>query len=235
MGFIKNIKLKIDDMNKPVLSDRTILEYNKKGLLIEGILDKNQIQPNSIDLTLGNTYKVLKPNVELRDPESKLNGLKMIDPKYKIIYDEGIFTNKSYIIMPGKFILMASREILNIPNGILSFVQGRSSIARLGIQTEQAGLIDAGFRGSITFEVFNQSIYPIKVYEGMRIAQVYFFKAQKAAIPYGISKGSKYYGQDVATGSNINKDPELSKFYRSSKIPTASSNNYLNNYVNRFH
>lgn len=217
MSIIKDLR----DRNRGVLSDKTILKYNAKNLLVEGIIRPQQVQPNSIDLTLGNTWKKPKFN-------TRLDGKKLIDPAEEIIYKEGEFTpvdlksnnlHKSlniqpksyYILQPGEFILMASNEILNIPNGIISFVQGRSSIARMGIQTEQAGLIDAGFRGTITFEVNNQSKYPIKLYSGMRVAQVYFFKAQYASSLYGTVRGSKYQMQIEATGSKIHMDPELKR------------------------
>lgn len=213
MSLINNIK----DFFRPVLSDRTILKYNKKGLLIEGELSESQIQPNSIDLTLGNTWKILKDNstIPARCPIGKFTNEGAIDTSKPIKYKEGVFKysedgREYYIIYPGEFVLMASNEILNIPNGILSFVQGRSSIARLGIQTEQAGLIDSGFRGTITLELFNQSNYPIFLYKGMRIAQVYFYKAQYADKLYGKEKSSKYSGQIEATGSKIHLDPELS-------------------------
>lgn len=220
MNIFNNIK----DIFRPVLSDKTILKYNEKHLLVEGKLSESQIQPNSIDLTLGNTWKKLTHNNSERKENVTLGGKDYetmvennVDLKKPITYDEGLFSidqngNQYYKIMPGEFVLMASNEILNIPNGILSFVQGRSSIARVGIQTEQAGLIDAGFRGTITFEVFNQTEYPIYLYEGMRIAQVYFFKAQYANKVYGKEKGSKYSGQIEATGSMIYKDPELNKY-----------------------
>jgi dCTP deaminase len=221
MKINENVK----DFFRPVLSDRTIMEYNSKGLLVEGELSESQIQPNSIDLTLGNTWKRLLPNQEqkLRDDiylgnkDSVSTIEKIINPKLPIKYDEGLFNlnldtgDEYYKIMPGEFVLMASNEILNIPNGILSFVQGRSSIARLGIQTEQAGLIDAGFRGTITFEVTNETEYPIILYKGMRVAQVYFFKAQYANKIYSADKGSKYSGQIQATGSKIHLDKELNK------------------------
>ena len=199
----------------PVLSDHTIMEYNRKGILIEQPITKEQLQPNSVDLTLADSWKILKPN-------DKIYHGSAINPAKPIEYIEGKFrtdnienvnipkNSKWYILEPHQFVLMASNEVLNIPNGILSFVQGRSSIARLAIQTEQAGLIDAGFRGTITFEVFNQSKYPIILYTGMRIAQVYFFKAEKADQIYGaINKGSKYYRQIEATGSKIHLDKEL--------------------------
>lgn len=216
MGIVKDICYAVADFGRPVLSDRSIMRYNKKGLLIEQPLSKQQLQPNSIDLTLGDTWKVLKPN-------SHIHSRDVIDPRFAAEYEIGEFHSdpligaeppapgvRWYRLDPHQFCLMASHEVLNIPNGILSFVQGRSSIARLAIQTEQAGLIDAGFRGTITFEVFNQSEYPIFLFTGMRIAQVYFFRAQFADQIYGaINKGSKYYNQIEATGSRIHMDPEL--------------------------
>ena len=208
--IINFIKTKINDIIRPVLSDRTIMKYNQKGLLFENPISPEQLQPNSVDLTLGNTWKILVPNIK---SAPHFDGAAMIDSKSPIEYEEGLFTHAVngeyyYVIQPKQFVLMASQEVLNIPNGIISFVQGRSSIARLAIQTEQAGLIDAGFHGTITFEVYNQSDFPIILYKGTRVAQVYFFKAQKAAVEYGISKGSKYNGQIKATGSRIHLDRE---------------------------
>lgn len=205
----------ITDPLRPVLSDRTILKYNKKNLLIEGELRPEQVQPNSVDLTLGNTYRSLLPNGSTSLPTPNDWSGRCIWPDEKTVYREGTFNHIdgriAYMLQPGEFILMASKEILNIPNGIISFVQGRSSIARLAIQTEQAGLIDAGFRGTITFEVFNQSQFPIMMIAGMRVAQVYFFKAQHSLAEYGPKKDSKYYNQIKATGSKIYMDPELRK------------------------
>lgn len=222
----------LSDLFRPVLSDKTILKYNKKGLLITTPIPKNQIQPNSVDITLGNTWRKLEPNIDAYAypwlNHSRDTGAITTDPYYnryvdtkkEIEYDKGTFSKipyandeyhctdmEYYILKPHEFVLMASNEVLNIPNGILCFVQGRSSIARLGIQTEQAGLVDAGFIGTITFEMFNQTNTNIILYKGMRIAQLYFFKAQHAMFPYGSKeKGSKYQTQIEATGSRIHMD-----------------------------
>lgn len=205
---------RLNNFLRPVLSDRTIMEMNAKGLLIETPIKPAQLQPNSVDLTLGATWKKVRPNDKICMRDS-------INPAKETVYEEGYFkpliidgkeSRPAYLLEPGEFILMASHEILHIPNGILAFVQGRSSIARIGIQTEEAGLIDAGFRGTITFEVYNETKYPIPLFEGMRVAQLYFYKAQKALHPYGSKgKGSKYQSQIEATGSRIYKDPEFHK------------------------
>lgn len=195
----------IFSLRDAILSDVGILDLNKEGLLVEQPLSDTQIQPNSIDLTLGNTWKKIKPNMD-----------DQINPKYPMEYKEGVFEKRMfgeyetfYCVKPGEFVLMASKEILNIPNGLVGFVCGRSSIARLGIQTEQAGFIDSGFRGTITLEVYNQTKYPIILYSGMRVAQVYFIKAQKSGKLYGKNKGSKYNDQIAATESRIYLDPEF--------------------------
>ena len=211
------------DAMSPILSDRTIMKYNAKGHLIEQEIQPQQLQPNSVDLTLGNSWKTILPN-------AKVYHRHVIDPRTPIKFDEGHFEHgrlrdaagpqyadippvyeerERFILYPYRFVLMASNEILNIPNGIVGIVCGRSSIARLGIQTEQAGFIDAGFRGTITFEVHNQGVYPIILYPGMRVAQVYFLKAQKALKAYGAAKGSKYNEQILATASRIHLDNEF--------------------------
>lgn len=200
------------NLHRMVLNDVTIKKMNEKGLLIENKIKPEQLQPNSVDLTLANTWKKPIPN-------DTYNGIAVINTKKEPKYEEGRFLTwqmidgkyipPSIIIHPKEFLLLASEQVLNIPNGILSFVQGRSSVARLGLQTEQAGLIDAGFKGTITFEVYNETDHDLIFYEGMRVAQVYFFKAMYAKQPYGSKgKGSKYQQQIKATGSKIHLDKE---------------------------
>lgn len=203
--------------NRPLLSDRQIKKMNQQGLLIETELDPEQIQPNSVDLRLGTSVKIPKWN-HLHTESG--NFTNVIDPRQRLDYQEESFRDasawgspkhKMFILESNRFVLMASKDVLNIPNGYVAFVQGRSSIARIGIQTEQAGLIDSGFRGTITFEIVNQASCPIMLFEDMRVAQVYFFKAQYADKIYGIAKRSKYYLQHKATESRIFMDSEWRK------------------------
>lgn len=214
--MMNSVITQIKDIFRPVLSDRTIMKWYKKGRLIKSIITPNQVQPNSIDLTLSRNYKILETNCTEDLHRSgeyvpSVHSMPIIDPVSQVKCKSMIF-DEYIILQPGQFILSASNEVLDIPNGILGFVQGRSSIARMGIQIEQAGLLDSGFSGTITFEIFNEAPYPVKLYAGMRIAQAYFFKSQYSNKIYGENKGSKYYGQIQATGSGIHKDPELDKY-----------------------
>lgn len=200
----------IKDRLSPVLSDREIVRRIRKGELFETPLSSIQIQPNSVDLTLGKTWTKPRPN-DFYLGEPIVNSAKPIESESGEMeiperHASGFNNKATYALRSREFVLFASNETLNIPNGILAFVQGRSSIARLGIQTEQAGLIDAGFRGTITFEVYNESPYTIYLMEGMRVAQVYFFRAQRSARLYGTDLASKYSGQQEATASRIHMD-----------------------------
>lgn len=207
----------IRDLFSPVLSDHQIKRSITRGQLIPDGISDHQCQPNSVDLTLSNSVSHLRSNCTLPWPEGDIRDFSFgssrhvregIDTKLPVIYDNERFDRGEYVLEPGEFVLMATRERLSIPNGILGFVCGRSSIARLAIQTEQAGLIDSGFHGTVTLEVMNQSRYPIVLREGMRVAQVWFIRAKRSDRIYGASHRSKYNGQELATGSKLYLDVE---------------------------
>lgn len=207
----------IHDLFSPVLSDRQIRKFVDHGQLIPGGVKDHQYQPNSVDLTLGDSVSHLQPNRTLLWPENDIRDFSFgnsqhvregIDPRLPVIYAEDRFDHGEYVLEPGEFVLMATRERLSVPNGFLGFVCGRSSIARLAIQTEQAGLIDSGFNGTVTLEVMNQSQYPIVLREGMRVAQVWFIRSKRSGRIYDASRHSKYNGQRLATGSKLYLDVE---------------------------
>ena len=66
-----------------------------------------------------------------------------------------------------------------------------------------AGLIDPGFSGQVTLELFNVSREPIRLHAGDRIAQITFQRLdQPCGMPYGHpERASKYQGQVGATPS----------------------------------
>jgi dCTP deaminase (EC 3.5.4.13) len=108
-----------------------------------------------------------------------------------------------FIINPGEFLLASTIEYIKLPEFITAFVEGRSSLGRLGLFIENAGWVDAGFEGQITLELYNANKYPIKLYKGMRICQLVFAKLDK--IPSKVYRG-KYLCQKGATPSKIFMD-----------------------------
>jgi len=165
--------------------------------------DENSINPNSYDLHLGNHFQISKQN----------GGINPYDQRTveKAFYEK---TCSELWIQPGEFILGRTEEKISLPADIVGSVEGKSSLARLGLSIHQTGgWIDAGFSGSITLELYNCSPNQILLNAGMPIAQIVFFSTVPAELPYGKRKNSKYQNQIGATLSRYpqNRRPGMPK------------------------
>ncbi len=80
-----------------------------------------------------------------------------------------------FILHPGEFALGSTLEKLTLSNDIVSRIEGKSSLGRLGLLIHStAGFIDPGWDGNLTLELANVSRLPITLYYGMRIGQISF-------------------------------------------------------------
>ena len=116
-------------------------------------------------------------------------------------YDLKLDKAEHHSIKPLEKMLATTVEKVNIPANLMGIVSGKSSIARLGLQVECAGICDPGFIGTITLELFNQSSREIDLSEIKYIAQIRF--EEMTGIPeklYG-ERDNHYQGQEGITKS----------------------------------
>ena len=173
-----------------ILSDQAILTRLENGSLSISPLEKEQIQPASVDIRLGNTFSVI---------EDSPSGVITMDQEitYKTIRSD------TYVLLPGQFILATTMEYFVLPNDLTAFVEGRSSLGRMGLFIQNAGWVDPGFEGEITLELFNANRCAIELKAGRRVGQLVFAEMDAAALhPYR----GKYQGQTGATGSRAFMD-----------------------------
>ena len=176
-----------------ILSDKTIKTMLKDNPQFIENLTPGQIQPASVDVRLGNTFSVVK---------DKANTIVSMDSA--IEYER--ITTDSYILLPGQFVLATTMEYFRMPDDLTAFVEGRSSVGRLGLFVQNAGWVDPGFHGEITLELYNANRCAIKLHAGRRVGQLVFAKLdQLAESPYV----GKYNGQRGATGSRIELDYDV--------------------------
>lgn len=179
-----------------ILSDRDILLKIKKGELKIEPFEKSCLQPSTVDLHLSPEIRVFDNwEIGIIDVKQKADASRLVK-----IFQEG------FIIHPGEFLLGATVEKITLPDDVAAKLEGRSSLGRLGLVIHAtAGYVDPGFSGWLTFELSNLSRLPIKVYSGMKLAQICFFQmSSKVLHPYGSKKlGSKYQGQKGPTASKI--------------------------------
>src|SRR5687767_2922734 len=118
--------------------------------------------------------------------------------------ETGVQTCALPILHPGEFVLGSTYELVTLPDDVAARLEGKSSLGRLGLMTHStAGFIDPGFSGHVTLELANVATLPIKLYPGMKIGQLCFFRlSSPTENPYGSAKyGSRYQGQRGPTAS----------------------------------
>lgn len=173
-------------------SDTDIKEAINLGTLIVDPLKESQIQPASIDLRLGDKFLI---------PQKRRH----IDISSPVEYKE--YKNKHFVIHPHSFVLATTVERISLATDMIAFVQGRSSIGRLGLFIQNAGWVDPGFDGQITLELYNACNSAILIEAGRRICQISIAETKSPAS--GIGYSGKYQYQTDTTGSRIYLDDEV--------------------------
>lgn len=176
-----------------ILSDREILQSLKEGrikITPEPDLER-QLGSCSIDFRLGDTFMVFEHSrfsyIDPRRPQSIGEAMRTI------VVPEG----ESFIMQAGDFALASTLESLELPDDLLGRLEGRSSIARLGITVHStAAVFEPGWLGTATMELSNLGRMAVALYPGMRICSFTFEQLTSPAhVPYRHKKGNKYAGQ----------------------------------------
>lgn len=143
-----------------ILSGKKIDEEVKNNKIIIEPYNSDDINPNSYNYTLGSYVKVYK-NYEL-DSKHK-QDVEIIE-----IPDEGL------VLYPDKIYLGFTEEIIG-SDYYVPVITGRSSTGRLGLFVQiTSDLVDIGFKGRLTLQL--HSTQPVRVYKGMKIGQIMFWK-----------------------------------------------------------
>ena len=147
-----------------MLGNHAIIQARKRGHIVIEPFDMAQLGENSYDVRLSD--KLL------------LNTRWHIDPKYECPYTEITIPEEGFELSPGRLYLGATIEIAGTVRKYVPMLEGRSSFARLGLVPHlAAGFGDVGFCRPWTLELMAMD-RPVKVYPGMRIAQVYFDRVE---------------------------------------------------------
>ena len=152
-----------------ILSDYTIEEMLKAGTLQISPLDKEQIQPASVDIRLGDTFSIV---------EDQPSGI--ITMEKEIPYKNHPGQTGTYCC-PNQFVLATTMEYFALPDDLTAFVEGRSSLGRMGLFIQNAGWVDPGFQGEITLELYNANRCAIELQSGRRVGQLVFARMDRVA------------------------------------------------------
>lgn len=191
------------------LNDRQILEcLDNKEIIIEPRPDNKVVTGVSIDLTLGDEFRVFKSHkvisaLNLGQSSAEISSI-MEDITTKPI-KRG---QEGFSLAPGGFALGVTHESVTLPSDIVGWLDGRSSLARLGLMVHAtAHRIDPGWSGNIVLEFCNAGPLHLILIPGMSIGALNFERLDSECLhPYTKRENAKYKHQKGAVASKIADD-----------------------------
>lgn len=179
-----------------LLSDRDIRAELESGRVRLEPYEPAMVQPSSIDVRLDKFFRLFDnhkyPVIDPAEEQPDLTRFVEVAP------------DEAFVLHPGEFVLGSTYEQVSLPDDIAARLEGKSSLGRLGLLTHStAGFVDPGFTGHVTLELSNVATLPIKLWPGMKVGQLCFFRlSSPAEHPYGSgASGSRYQGQRGPTAS----------------------------------
>ena len=188
-----------------ILSDRDIaraLESGRIKIYPSPNLE-TQMGSVSVDFRLGRTFMVFEHSrhsfIDPRRPQSIGEAMRTIEV-------EG--DDEPFIMQPGDFALASTVETLELADDLVGRLEGRSSIARLGITVHStAAVFEPGWVGTATMELSNLGRMAVALYPGMRICAFSFEEVSSpVSVPYHAKRNNKYAGQQSPRASLLSEE-----------------------------
>jgi len=191
------------------LCDRDIEKSIEDGqIVITPTPDSSMISGVSVDIRLGNEFRVFQyhtaPYIDLSGPKEQMQKAMNSVMGDEIFIPDG----EAFFLHPGELALAVTYESVTLPDNIVGWLDGRSSLARLGLMVHvTAHRIDPGWSGQIVLEFYNSGKLPLALRPKMKIAALNFeTMSGSAARPYNKRGDAKYKGQMGAVASRISED-----------------------------
>lgn len=158
-----------------VLVGKAIEKALKDGSIRIEPVDKSQIGPGSIDLTLGNDFRIFRKRSKTYHIH---NGSDFQDLTRAVHVKDG----GHIVIRPGEMILGITKEKITLADNISGRLEGRSRFARFGLAVHvTAGFMHPGISNHQVLEIVNLGHAPLALYPGTRICQFIFEKCDGRA------------------------------------------------------
>ncbi|MBE5202612.1 MULTISPECIES: dCTP deaminase [Pectobacterium] len=191
------------------LCDRDIEAWLDDGrLVITPRPPTERISGATVDVRLGNQFRVFRGHtaafIDLSGPKDEVSAA--LD---RVMSDEiNLPEGEAFFLHPGELALAVTFESVTLPDNVVGWLDGRSSLARLGLMVHvTAHRIDPGWQGRIVLEFYNSGKLPLALRPGMMIGALSFEPLSgSAARPYNRRQDAKYKDQQGAVASRIDKD-----------------------------
>lgn len=169
-----------------ILGRSMILEYVRQGLIeVTPFLEEN-VGPGSIDLHIGNQFRVFKAF-----PGRPFDVTEEVD---NTEISELVETSEPFLLVPGQTVISITQERIKLAESVCGFLEGRSRFARIGLQVHiTSSFVHPGFNGKMVLEMVNVSPNALAVHPGIKVCQIIFADVK------GVGKyQGRFIGQETA-------------------------------------
>lgn len=182
-------------------------------------IDPASVCGASVDLHLANEFRILRRRRFLAAPRPLDLGVedsKTIDRWYG---REIARPERGFLLKSGEVALAKTQEFLYMPTDLCALVTGRSSYARLGLEVQcTQDLLGPGRHRTVPLQLINNAPFAIRLYPGVRICQVAFFRLNQAVDSvYGKHAEDKYQNETDLRSSRFFLDPEVGEIRKARK------------------
>ncbi len=152
-----------------MLSNIDIKKKVDKGELVVQPWDPDTLKPASIPVHLSDRVAIAK--------KGKIDPLKEEDYT-NYFTQKKLSKGESIDIAPGQFILARTLESFGVPKNLTMFIDGKTTLARLGISINQSAMLIHPGSGvpnprAVILEIDNTSPFTVKLTQGMQIGEVF--------------------------------------------------------------
>ena len=164
-----------------MIGPKKLLELVKSDQLVTN-LDRRELESPEgagFDLRLGAVHKIAGGAAYLGVTERET-------PTIETLFTYQKNKKQAIKIFPQEFYLLQTLEEVNMPQDIVAQVKPRTTTFRSGLIL-RTGAVQPGYKGSLTFGVFNAGPLPVVIELGARFAHIQFFWVDGG--------GSSYRGQ----------------------------------------
>ncbi len=161
-----------------ILGKSALLHLIEEGVIGIEPFDPSNVGPMSVDLTLGNVFRVFEGGVlDIEGEELDMTRY----GKLVTINDDEFLELK-----PGEMVLGITKEIISLPPNIGGILSGRSRFARAGLMVHvSSNLVQPGSRNRQVLEIINMGPFTLKLRPGIKICQIMFFEVKDGDMERG--------------------------------------------------
>jgi len=148
-----------------ILAHNALLKAIKSGRVKIKPFNQDQVGPGSIDFHLDKTFRIFLPAKDIFHIKTdKIDYQKVT----KVITVDDHLT-----LLPGQSAQGITIETLALPNNLCGWIQGRSTLARVGLMVHiTANFIHPGTSAKQVLEMTNAGPIPLAIHPGISICQI---------------------------------------------------------------